>query len=386
MKRDVQIRQGRRLLALKEAATTELADRVVYQSAADYIDPAMAERERSHLFRRLPLLLGLSCDLPRPGDYLCDDFSGIPILVRRRRDGSVAAFRNICRHRGARLLSGRGSAPDRLACPYHAWTYSAESGALLVVPFEQGFEGLDVACMGLAPLPVWEAHGMIFVAPASTIRLDPDAFLGELADDLAGFDLARYHHFETRVLEQPLNWKLVVDTFLETYHLNMLHRRTIAPILHGNLNTFTPLGLHLRMIAARRTIDRLREEPEATWDLVRHTAMVYVVFPNTVFVMQGDHVETWRVFPGATPDASRMHVSLYTPAPVATESARRHWCKNMELLMATVLEEDFPLATDMQRDFAIRDEPLVFGRNEPALQHFHRMLHDTLYTRTQGES
>ena len=63
-----------------------------------------------------------------------------------------------------------------------------------------------------------------------------------MGDDLAQFGLEGYHHFETRVLEQPLNWKLVVDTFLETYHLGTLHRSTIAPILHSNLSTFTPMG------------------------------------------------------------------------------------------------------------------------------------------------
>ncbi|MFX3658327.1 MAG: SRPBCC family protein [bacterium] len=73
-----------------------------------------------------------------------------------------------------------------------------------------------------------------------------------------------------------------------------------------------------------------------------------------------------------------MHVSLYTPEPACSESAVRHWRKNLDLLMATVLEEDFPLAADMQRDFSVRNDHLLFGRNEPALQHFHRMLHDAL--------
>jgi phenylpropionate dioxygenase-like ring-hydroxylating dioxygenase large terminal subunit len=232
--------------------------------------------------------------------------------------------------------------------------------------------------MGLVSLPVQEVHGLIFVAPDPSACLHPGEFLGELRADLAGFILGDYHHFETRVLEQPLNWKLVVDTFLETYHLSTLHRTTIAPILHSNLNTFTPFGRHLRMIAARKSIDALRNEPQSSWDLVRHSAMVYVIFPNTVFIMQGDHLETWRVYPGDRPDAARMQVSLYTPERAETDSAIRHWRNNMDLLMATVLEEDFPLAADMQRDFRARTDTLVFGRNEPALQHFHRALHEEL--------
>ncbi|HET6593674.1 MAG TPA: SRPBCC family protein [Xanthomonadales bacterium] len=378
MKQETQVSEATRLLELKDQATTDLAESLMHQPVADYTDAAMAERERARLFRKLPLLIGLSCELPEPGTYLCDDFSGVPIIVLRRKDGTVAAYRNVCRHRGARLLSGRGTVPDRISCPYHAWTYSGESGDLIAIPFRQGFPGLDTRCMGLVSLPVQEVHGLIFVAPDPSACLHPGEFLGELRADLAGFILGDYHHFETRVLEQPLNWKLVVDTFLETYHLSTLHRTTIAPILHSNLNTFTPFGRHLRMIAARKSIDALRNEPQSSWDLVRHSAMVYVIFPNTVFIMQGDHLETWRVYPGDRPDAARMHVSLYTPERAETDSAIRHWRNNMDLLMATVLEEDFPLAADMQRDFRARTDTLVFGRNEPALQHFHRALHEEL--------
>ncbi|MEQ8992665.1 MAG: SRPBCC family protein [Pseudomonadales bacterium] len=378
MKHDIQVSQAKRLFELMDRRTTDLAPSVMTQPVADYVCHDLAACERAVLFRRLPLLIALGCELPRPGDYLCDDFSGMPIVVRRCQDGSVAAFRNVCSHRGARLLHGRGSSPERLTCPYHAWTYAADSGRLVAVPFERGFEEIDTGCLGLVPLPVREIHGLIFVVPEPGVELDADRFLEEVGGDLAGFGLEGYHHFETRVLEQPINWKLVVDTFLETYHLSTLHRSTIAPILHSNLSTFTPMGRHLRMIAARRSIEQLRTEPEGQWDLVRHSAMVYVIFPNTVFIMQGDHLETWRVYPGASPDASRMHVSLYTPEPACSESAVRHWRKNLDLLMATVLEEDFPLAADMQRDFSVRNDHLLFGRNEPALQHFHRMLHDAL--------
>lgn len=131
---------------------------------------------------------------------------------------------------------------------------------------------------------------------------------------------------------------------------------------------------HLRMVAVRKSIDQLRELPEQEWDLILHTAVVYVLFPNTLFIMQGDHLETWRVYPGATPNDSRMHVSLYTPEPTETDSAKRHWDNNMTLLMNTVKMEDFPLASNAQLDFAVCDKDMVFGRNEPALQYFHKKI------------
>jgi hypothetical protein len=178
------------------------------------------------------------------------------------------------------------------------------------------------------------------------------------------------------VLQRRINWKVVIDTFLESYHLAALHQRTVNPILHSNLGTFDAFGRNLRTVFARRTIGELHGKPEAEWNLIPYSAVIYVLFPNTVFIMQGDHVETWHVFPaGDGIDESVMYVSLYTPEPALTDSAKGHWDRNFDLLMATVEKEDFPLSEGMQRGFnsGAQDE-VLFGRNEPALQHFHKSI------------
>jgi Ring hydroxylating alpha subunit (catalytic domain) len=72
---------------------------------------------------------------------------------------------------------------------------------------------------------------------------------------------------------------------------------------------------------------------------------------------------------------SVMCVSLYTPETATTESARRHWDRNMELLMATVDKEDFPVSEGIQRGFySGAQDAILFGRNEPSLQHFHKAI------------
>ena len=183
-------------------------------------------------------------------------------------------------------------------------------------------------------------------------------------------------HYETRVLQRRINWKVAVDTFLELYHLNVLHPRTVGPILYTNLATFDAFGRNLRMIGARRTIGELRQTPERDWDLIRYSTVICVLFPNTVFIMQGDHVETWHMFPaGNGVDETLMYASLYTPEPALTDSARRHWDRNMDSLMATVEKEDFPLSEGMQRGFySGAQQEVIFGRNEPSLQHFHKSV------------
>lgn len=378
MKHEAQVEQLRKIFGYLDAGETAMGDAVYRHHVSDYTSPDQAGREREMLFRHEPLLIGLSCELPNPGDYVTDDFSGVPILVVRNEAGQVNAFINVCRHRGARVASGCGSGKTVFSCPYHAWTYD-RSGRLRSIPFEQGFESVDKTSNGLRPLPVVEKYGMIWVMPAPGGSIDIDSHLAGMADDLAAFGLACYSHYETRVLRARLNWKLVIDTFLETYHLSTLHKNTIAPILHSNLGTFDGMARNLRMIGARKTIDALRQRPESEWDLVRHSALVYVLFPNTVFIMQGDHLETWRVYPGDSVDESKMHVSLYTPEPAVTDKARKYWAKNMDLLMATVQQEDFPLAENIQRDFHSGAQDFVtFGANEPALAYFHRSIKKTL--------
>jgi len=374
MKHEAQVEQLRKIFGYLDAGETAMGDAVYRHHVSDYTSPEQAGLEREMLFRHEPLLIGLSCELPNPGDYVTDDFSGVPILVVRNEAGQVNAFINVCRHRGARVASGCGSGKTVFSCPYHAWTYD-RSGRLRSIPFEQGFESVDKTSNGLRPLPVVEKYGMIWVMPTPGGSIDIDGHLAGMADDLVAFGLASYSHYETRVLRARLNWKLVIDTFLETYHLSTLHKNTIAPILHSNLGTFDGMARNLRMIGARKTIDALRQRPESEWDLVRHSALVYVLFPNTVFIMQGDHLETWRVYPGDSVDESKMHVSLYTPEPAVTDKARKYWTKNMDLLMATVQQEDFPLAENIQRDFHSGAQDFVtFGANEPALAYFHRSI------------
>jgi len=120
--------------------------------------------------------------------------------------------------------------------------------------------------------------------------------------------------------------------------------------------------------------------PEDQWDLIGQTIIVYLLFPNTVLLMAQDHLQTWHLFPaGDGVDETQIYVSLYTPEPALTDSARRHWNNNFDLTMATVEKQDFPVSDGIQRGFySGAQDDIVFGRNEPALQHFHQALKSAL--------
>ncbi|MGE0769173.1 MAG: SRPBCC family protein [Hyphomicrobiaceae bacterium] len=177
-----------------------------------------------------------------------------------------------------------------------------------------------------------------------------------------------------------MNWKLLVDTFHESYHVGFLHKNSLTSILLSNVSDFEALGDNHRLVFPRKKIDRLRAMPESEWDLMWNSATVYSLFPNTLFVAQGDHLEVHRVFSSdGRSDRAIMETSFYIPKPVSNAEEAGHWKANLDLLMNVVLGEDFPAGRSMQIGFESGAQThTVFGRNEPAMIHYHQSLRRAL--------
>lgn len=376
MQHPEQVAQTKRILAYLDAGETTRADAIYRNPVDDYTSIDQAALEQDLLFDQKPIVLAASAQLPGPNAFLAHDLSGQPILLTRDRDGRARAFLNVCRHRGARVAEGCGQA-RKFVCPYHAWTY-APDGRLAARPDEQAFQALDRAEHGLTELPCVEAHGLIWARRRPGAAFDVEDMLGGLAPELASYGLGDFTHFKSYDSEWTLNWKLSVDTFLESYHFNVLHNQSIHPIFHANTGAFDAFGENLRLMFVRRSIEDMRGLPESDWNLPKHIAGVYLLFPNTVLVWQGGHAELWHAFPNGV-DRVQMRVTLLIPEPAETEAAKKHWDRNLELLLQTVEEEDFPVGEGVQQGFRSGAQTHVaFGRNEPALQHYHRTIRAAL--------
>jgi phenylpropionate dioxygenase-like ring-hydroxylating dioxygenase large terminal subunit len=374
MEHAAQVALAARLLDHIDAGTLDLAAAVYRQPVAEYTCRTQAARERERLLRGRPLCVGLAGDLPSPGSYRVHDLGGQPLLLLRDAAGRFRAFLNVCRHRGARVAEGCGEARG-FTCPYHAWAYGLD-GTLVGRPEEAAFPGIERTTHGLTPLAAAERHGLLWVHPAVGAGCDPAGHLGDLDTELAGFGLGGFHPYGSRLLRRRMNWKLALDTFLESYHFCVLHKDSICSIFHQNLASFDADGEHFRLVTPRRSIARLREEPQAEWRVLPHLVILYVLFPNSVLVWQGEQVEFWQIFPdGDDPGASLLHLTLYTPTPADSDKARRHWDRNLELVLHVVENEDFPVGEAIQAGFdSGAQSHLLFGRNEPALAHFHRAI------------
>lgn len=360
-----------------------MAPAVHRNPVSDYTCARQHAAEQEKLFRQRPLVVGLSGDLREAGAYLTDDSTRTPLLVVRQSDGSLRAFTNSCRHRGSRIADGRGTIRGALTCRFHGWSYAAD-GSIAGIPGQAGFEGEDRSCLGLLPVAVAECHGLIWVRPEGENRIEPKGLLGDLADDLSTLDVGGFRHHRTEHRTVRMNWKLVVDTFLETYHFPVLHRQSVNAIFFPNCGPFDAYEQNLRLIGVRRTIETLREVPEDQWSLLPHATIVYLLFPNTVLIYQAGHLELWRIFPARHPGAdpvteTQFSVSLYAPKEPKTAKTKAHWDANLDLLLDVTMNEDFANGAATQSGFAAnRQTELLFGRNEPALIHFHTTVQAAL--------
>lgn len=344
-----------------------------------YIDRDRADRESQALFRKHPLIAAASAEIERRYDFLTRRLAGIPLLLVRDGEGRVRAFHNICRHRGNLVCSAAAGNRRSFTCAYHGWSYGAD-GRCLAFALPDNFKGFETPDFGLREVAAEERHGLVWVqleGPFRTTR----SYLGEqLDDELAGYAQNMIALSAGREDELPFNWKLGVETFLEIYHIDALHRDTIAPMFSHGAMVYERLGPHQRIAAARRSLGKQIDRNGQPRQLSDHLTLIYLFFPNTVFLFQRDHVELFSFFPGpAGPESCIVRTSLLRPSNRVADRAVSHWSRNWKIIEDAVYGEDFATVADVQANVSTGAvDALVHGRNEVALQDFHDSIERAL--------
>jgi hypothetical protein len=364
----------RRALAHYRAGTTDQAPSTMAIEVDAYLDPARYQREIDRIFRRLPLALALSIELPKPGDYRAMNVLDVPVLIVRGKDGVARAFLNACRHRGARLCAPGAGHARVFTCPYHAWAYN-ERGELVSRYAAETFGEVDHAALGLTPLACAERAGLVYVMLTPALSMDIDAWLGEFAPELATLKLDEWTIFEQRELPGP-GWKVALDGYLEAYHHNSLHGKTVGKMTVGNLLVLDTFGPHQRLTFGRKTLGELQTQPEAEWDVSQHIRLIHNSFPNlSVSGILGDHCLVSQIFPGVTPNTTLTRQTVLVAKPPLTDEARAASRLFSDMVLQAVRDEDYAVGATIQeglRSGANRE--FLFGRNEPAVQNYHRTV------------
>ena len=263
-----------------------------------YTSQAWFDRERELIFSRTWACAGFAEDLTEPGQYLSVQAGLNNIFVVMDGDRRLRAFHNICRHRGTQLIRAVGRAAA-LRCPYHDWTYDFD-GRLVGVPRRADeFPDLDPAGISLFPASVGIWRGMLWVHP------DADApslakWFGPIEPHLGPHRVEELVEVERLRTDDVIraNWKIVVENYVDAYHLKHLHSATLAMYDHDRIES----GWHGPHFAFREPLTARYEaavDRESPLPLIDHVprerigAWVPMLFPG---IGLAENESTWSIF------------------------------------------------------------------------------------------
>ena len=369
-----QINQIRKLLERIDSGTNVDAGNFYENPTNNYISKELANREWETFFCDTPQLVGLSGDLPEKYSFLTMKELGRPILAVRDGDGEFHAYVNSCRHRGVIVEEDERGTSRRFTCRFHRWTYDV-NGSLVGLPKSDHFGQPETETLGLVELPSEERHGLLWVHPNPNGVIDLQELLTEeLLVELETWNLDKLDYLGNDAYDVACNWKLAMDTFGETYHFSSLHENTLNNAFHGNVQCYDTFGNNHRMLLCRRDIDEMRKLPEDEWNITTAALPVYWLFPNVQLMPSKEGLYLVRAYP--VPDNPGQHrslISFYLRSEFSENAEMREVFTMISQGFAEVIrDEDYSVSASQQLTANSQSlDYVLFGRNEPALHHYH---------------
>jgi choline monooxygenase len=337
-----------------------------------YTDKRFYDLEMEHFWRRTWLHVGHISQIPEPGSYLLFKQLGESVIVSRGLSGEIRAFHNVCRHRAAALLSEPRGTARRFVCPYHSWSYGLD-GRLIGVPEDRNFACLNKAERGLLSVRCETMRGMIF------INLDDNApplseYFAATERELGDLPIDRMVVKDVLTVEMECNWKAAYDNFLEIYHVNTVHAKSIAPFLDSRSFSVSLFKYgHARFATRKRGANTIFGKdlavPDGPSAIFKDHTIGLPMFPNNFVAIDpvGFGWQNWW------PVSLNKCVMVLTLMGWKDEGAQdTEFWEGMAKQVQLIAHEDVHLFAGMQRNLERGHvKGLLMGYQEQALYWYH---------------
>ena len=324
-----------------------------------YVSAEVLDLERKNIFWRSWQFICPVVELREGGNYFATDIAGLGVIAIQGRDGVLRAFKNVCRHRGAKLLPNGAGNCRLIVCPYHKWSY-ADNGRLVQAPWFGTDPAIVPEDWPLEEIHVSQWRGLLFVAvdPIETLIEQ----LGDVIDELADEPLETYVASASAKVEFASNWKIYTDNFVEGYHIPGTHPSFYAAINFEEFKTTAHKGM-VKMTAPPK--DGLFYRGKWLW-----------MWPNwTLSLFQGG-MNTSRINPLSVDRTEQSYNFYFADISDNTKAARE---RTIESNLA-VVREDFQICEETHQNYAngaYSAGPLS-SRHEMGVHYFQNRVRDSL--------
>ncbi|WP_077285170.1 aromatic ring-hydroxylating oxygenase subunit alpha [Cognaticolwellia aestuarii] len=333
-----------------------------YLPAKSYTDPAYFTLEQEHIFSKTWAFAGLREDITKPGQFISVQAGLNNIIVIMDENHTLRAYHNICPHRGTQLLAPKGKVDKHITCPYHDWRFDL-NGQLRSLPKKNiEFKDLDKKCFALKAASVELWRGMLWVHPEENpIKLSQ--WLGEIVDHIGPHDVEKLVEATNDVVVKDVaaNWKIVIENYIDHYHLAQLHAGTLNMYDHAKAN-FQFFGPHFAFHEPLTKSYHDNIERNSPLPLIKHiekadlAAWVPMLFPGIGLTASESSWSVFQVIPLAvdkTRIVIRTKIQPSSDLTYLSQSMRSafYW-RNLIFAKDATASDDHPLASE---DFLAED-------------------------------
>jgi phenylpropionate dioxygenase-like ring-hydroxylating dioxygenase large terminal subunit len=342
-----------------------------------YVDPAFLALERDFMWKRSWLYACHADEIPEPGSYMMFRKTGSPILIVRGKDGQIRAFYNTCRHRGGPLVKDEGGHCEGFVCSYHGWSYTLD-GRLINLRDRRDFVDLDLKCFSLVDVRCEMLGNWVF------INEDHDAppllqSLGCIPEHFAQVQPGQQRFVHKASYHVKCNVKVLLDAFLEVYHLKSIHTNTVDRFLdhRGTTITLYPNG-HSLMVTPNRRPDwvdpgtRGMRQLDTATEIVAKNNPSFNFYPNLVTPIADSGIPFILFWPAGDRE---MDIDVHWFAPEwGGGELPEGWAKRIDNF-ERILFEDTQFAESIQRSVESPGfKGVMLNYQERRIYHWHEEL------------